>query len=108
MKETEPEIIYFKGKAFKRDNKTIAQIKILRNFRCQFCGTTIKKKDGSSYIEAAHVKAKNLKGRETLDNIILLCPNHHKDFDFGDRVVVSHSKSSIDIVVNGTKYHIDF
>ena len=108
LKETEPEIIYFKGKAFKRDNKTVAQIKILRNFCCQFCGTTIKKKDGSKYIEAAHVKPKNLKGRETLDNIILLCPNHHKEFDFGERVILNHTKSSIDIILNGVNHHIDF
>ncbi|HEX8279090.1 MAG TPA: HNH endonuclease [Segetibacter sp.] len=108
LKQTDPEVIYLKGKAYKRDNKTVAQIKILRDFSCQFCGTTITKKDGSKYIEAAHIKAKHLKGRETLDNIILLCPNHHKEFDLGDRVIVSHTKSSLDIILNGSDYHIDF
>ncbi|MEI6949620.1 HNH endonuclease [Paraflavisolibacter sp. H34] len=108
LKETDPETVTFKGKAFKRDNKTVAQIKVLRDFRCQFCGTTIKKKDGSNYIEAAHIKAKHLKGRETLDNIILLCPNHHKEFDFGDRIIISHTKKSVDVILNGTDYHIEF
>jgi 5-methylcytosine-specific restriction enzyme A len=108
LKETDPETVTFKGKAFKRDNKTVAQIKVLRNFRCQFCGTTIEKKDGSNYIEAAHIKAKHLKGRETLDNIILLCPNHHKEFDLGDRIIVSHTKQAVDIILNGTDYRIEF
>ncbi|MCW3109880.1 MAG: hypothetical protein JWQ09_4386 [Segetibacter sp.] len=108
LSETDPEVIIYKGKTFKRDNKTIAQIKILRNFCCQLCGTTIKKKDGSNYTEAAHIKAKHLKGRETLDNIILLCPNHHKEFDLGERIILNHTKTFIDITLNGTAYHIKF
>jgi len=108
LEETDPEVIYFKGKAFKRDNKTVAQIKVLRDFKCEFCGTSIKKKDGSKYVEAAHIRAKHLKGRETLDNIILLCPNHHTEFDLGDRVIVNHTRSSIDIILNETYYHIEF
>jgi len=106
LKPTDSEEIIINQKTYKRDNKTISQIKILRDFKCQICGTTIIKKDGSKYIEAAHIKAKHQKGRETLDNIILLCPNHHKEFDLGDRIIKSHDNNFIDIVLNGQKYKI--
>lgn len=106
LQPTDSEEIFVNQKTYKRDNKTIAQIKILREFKCQMCGATIIKKDGSKYIEAAHIKAKHQKGRETLDNIILLCPNHHKEFDLGDRIIRSHDSNFIDIVLNGQQYKI--
>jgi 5-methylcytosine-specific restriction enzyme A len=101
LKETDPEIIVINHKAYKRDNKTITQIKILRKFECQICGTSILKKDGTKYVEAAHIKAKNKKGRETPDNIILLCPNHHKEFDLGSLEIISHTISDIEFSING-------
>lgn len=107
LQSTDSEEIFINQKTYKRDNKTIAQIKILRGFKCQICGTTIIKKDGNKYIEAAHIKAKHQKGRETLDNIILLCPNHHKEFDLGDRTIRSHDSNFIDIVLNGQQYKIN-
>lgn len=107
LKETDPEIISINHKTYKRDNKTIAQIKFLRNFQCQICGTSILKKDGTKYIEAAHIKAKNLKGRESPENIILLCPNHHKEFDFGDLKITEHSVSNLVFTLNGTVYNLN-
>lgn len=107
LKETDPEIISINHKSYKRDNKTIAQIKFLRNFQCQICGISIQKKDGTKYIEAAHIKAKYQKGRETPDNIILLCPNHHKEFDFGDLKVNEHSLSNFVFTLNGSVYNLN-
>jgi putative restriction endonuclease len=92
LKESDSVEIIVNQKTYKRDNKTIALIKILRDFKYQICGITIIKKDGSKYIEAAHVKAKRQKGVESLDNIILLCPNHHKEFDLGNCIINSHNK----------------
>jgi predicted restriction endonuclease len=106
LQDSDPEEIIVNHKTYKRDNKTIAQIKILRDFKCQICSTTIMKKDRSKYIEAAHIKAKRLKGRETLDNIILLCPNHHKEFDFGNLEIKLHDKRQIDFILNGKRYKI--
>jgi len=108
LKESDPEIVFLKGKTYKRDNKTIAQIKLLRNFECQICGQTITKKDGTKYIEAAHIKAKHQKGCETLHNIILLCPDHHKEFDLGNRIVNNHTKYLLDITLNGENFIIKF
>ncbi|WP_417429199.1 HNH endonuclease [Halpernia sp.] len=108
LKESEQQIVIIKGKAYKRDNKTIAQIKFLRDFSCQFCGQSILKKDGSKYIEAAHIKPKHLKGKECLENIILLCPNHHKEFDLGNLKIIIHTKEKLEVIVNNVNYKINF
>lgn len=102
-----PELVEFKGKSYKRDNKTIAQLKVIRGFRCQICGVTITKKDGALYIEAAHIKPKNEKGPETPDNILILCPNHHKEFDIGKRRIIEHTKNEIIFEMNEKRYVID-
>lgn len=106
LKPTDPEEVIINSKSFKRDNRTVAQIKILRDFKCQICSTTIKKKDGTFYIEAAHIEPKHKKGRETPDNILLLCPNHHKEFDYGDRNILLNDKEKIHFTLNGQEYKI--
>jgi len=106
LKPTDLEQITIKGKTYKRDNRTIAQIKILRDFKCQICSTSIKKKDGTLYVEAAHITPKHKKGRETPDNIILLCPNHHKEFDLGDLTIAYLDKVSVRFTLNGQDYNI--
>jgi HNH endonuclease len=107
LDNNETETVIIKQKTYKRDNKTIAQIKVLRNFECQICGTKIKKKNGGFYIEAAHIKPKSLKGRETPDNILILCPNHHKEFDYGARKVVNHNKDFIEFEMNRETYKLN-
>lgn len=106
LKPTDPEVVIINSKSYKRDNRTIAQIKFLRDFKCQICSTSIKRKDGTFYVEAAHIEPKHRKGRETPDNIILLCPNHHKEFDFGDRRILNHVKDRIHFLLNGVEHKI--
>lgn len=106
LKPTDSEEVIINSKSFKRDNRTIAQIKILRDFKCQICSTTIRKKDGTFYIEAAHIKPKHKKGRETPDNILILCPNHHKEFDFGDLEISHHNMDEIQFTLNGQEHKI--
>jgi len=107
LKETDPEQIVINSKSFKRDNKTIIQIKYIREFKCQICGTAIKKKDGSYYVEAAHIKPKHQKGRETPSNIIILCPNHHKEFDIGERIIITQNENQIIFTLNGQRHELN-
>ena len=107
LKETEPKVVIINQKTFKKDNKTIAQLKILRNFECQICGAKILKKNNDYYIEAAHIKSKRLKGCETPDNILILCPNHHKEFDYGNRIIKQHSIDKLVFELNGKTFEID-
>lgn len=106
LEETDPEIIIINRTAYKRDNKTIAQIKRIREFMCQICETTIIKKDGSKYVEAAHIIPKHKKGRETPENIILLCPNHHKEFDLGNCEITSQTKENVIFLMNNVEYKV--
>ena len=102
-----PVRVTFRGKSYKRDNKTIAQIKKLRGKKCQICGHYILQKDGDKYVEAAHITAKSEKGVERPHNILILCPNHHKEFDKGDRKIIEHTNDKIIFELNKKKYQID-
>lgn len=92
--------------AYKRNNKAIALIKILKSFKCQICGISIIKKDKSNYIEAAHIIPSHKKGEETLGNIILLCPNHHKEFDLGNTIDINVNAGFVEFKMNDVDYKI--
>lgn len=106
LKETDSAIITTNGKCFLRDAKTISQIKFLRDYKCQICGTRILKKNGQYYIEAAHIKEKSKGGSELPNNILVLCPNHHAEFDHGQREIIRHDNERIIFILNGTRYDI--
>ena len=107
IKETDSEEEIIHGKRYKRDNKTIAQLKLIRGIACQICGDSILKADGSRYIEAAHINPKCKKGCEMPRNIILLCPNHHKEFDYGKRdVIIKHTNDIFHFSLNGKIHKI--
>ena len=101
------ETITIKRIQYKRDNYTIALIKQIRGHKCQICNKEIITRDGSKYIEAAHIIPKSEKGKETPNNILLLCPNCHKEFDLGDKEVITHSKKEIIFTINGIKHKIN-
>lgn len=103
----DPQEVIIKGKTYKRDNKTIAQLKHLKEYKCQICNTYIIKKNKTHYIEAAHILGKRHKGSETPDNILILCPNHHKEFDLGDKEIIKHTKDNFIFRLNGKEYKID-
>ncbi|MDD4328994.1 MAG: HNH endonuclease [Aliarcobacter sp.] len=102
------ETITLNGKVYKRNNVLISRIKRERKFKCQICNETIKKSDGSFYIEAAHIIPKKDKGSENKENILILCPNHHKEFDYGKRKIIKHTKQEIVFELNENKHNIKF
>lgn len=67
-----------------RDAQLSKTVKELYDYRCQVCGTAIPTKEGF-YAEGAHIKPLGSphNGEDSLANLICLCPNHHKMFDFG-------------------------
>lgn len=106
LTDRSPERVEYKGRSYRRDNKTIAQLKVLRNFKCQICGNNIRRKDGTFYVEAAHIVPKREKGAEKPSNILILCPNHHKEFDLGSKNILEQNESKILIVLNGQRQEI--
>jgi predicted restriction endonuclease len=66
-------------------NTTIAkEVKELHDHRCQVCGDR-RERDDSGYAEAHHIHPLGAEppGPDQKQNILILCPNHHADFDFG-------------------------
>lgn len=106
FKNNKSEKITVNGKTYKRHNYLMAFIKKYRDYKCQFCATTILKANGSYYIEACHIKPKAEGGKDALDNILVLCPNCHKLFDYGERSNEKKSKESYNITINGKDYEI--
>ncbi len=68
-----------------RDTPLSRQVKSRNNWKCQVCGLSILLPNGSRYSEGHHLKPLGgvAQGPDTSDNIIVLCPNHHTEFDYG-------------------------
>lgn len=59
---------------------------VLRRSRglCEYCGLEgFELPDGSRYVEAHHVLALSAKGPDTIENVIALCPHHHRQAHYG-------------------------
>ena len=65
-----------------RDSTLVRQLKILHKHQCQICGTSLDVPTGK-YSEGHHIKPIGLNGPDVAENIIVLCPNHHVQCDYG-------------------------
>lgn len=78
------EFIEISGKRIKRNIVIAKFAKVKADYSCQACGFTFIKKDGSRYVEAAHIQPLALSKLDTVRNIVALCPNCHKKLDYGN------------------------
>lgn len=101
------EYINIKSKQYKRSNYLMALIKKYRGYKCQICEEKILKENGEYYIEACHIKAKADGGGDTLENILILCPNHHKLFDYGKRLILKQDNTECRIKLNDVEYMVN-
>ena len=110
MKNVSPERVdKLVSATIRKDTKIINALKKATDFKCQFpnCGLQIIKKNGSFYIEVAHIKPVSQNGQSILGNLIVLCPNHHKEFDFGNLKINKQTKTKLAGHLNGNKFEID-
>lgn len=110
MKNVSPERVEkLVSATIRKDTKIINALKKATDFKCQFpnCGQRIIKKNGGFYIEVAHIKPVSQNGQSILGNLIVLCPNHHKEFDFGDLKINEQTNSKLTGQLNGNKFEID-
>jgi hypothetical protein len=93
----------------RKDTKIVRALKQAANYKCQFpgCGKQIKKKNGGYYIEVAHIISVVKGGQSILGNLIVMCPNHHKEFDFGDLKIHQQTIFSIKGILNKVPFEID-
>ena len=99
-----------------RGNSVTNALKKLLGAQCKICGWIGFKGNGKDkYIEAHHLTQISIGKKNSLcsDNIILLCPDCHREihngsdtkiFDFGDYVQIKLSSSSAKIRKNTTLY----
>lgn len=68
-----------------RDGTLVRELKSLYDSTCQLCGAQRKRGPDSPYAECHHVKPLGdpHRGPDTKPNLLVLCPNHHVDFDYG-------------------------
>lgn len=68
-----------------RNSKLVTKLKSLYNDRCQICGARLASGDGTGYSEVHHIRPLGTphEGPDRLENMLVLCPNHHADFDNG-------------------------
>jgi predicted restriction endonuclease len=68
-----------------RDETIVRELKELYRNTCQVCGTRRQKGATAEYSEVHHIKPLGLphEGPDRQANLLVLCPNHHSDFDYG-------------------------
>jgi hypothetical protein len=68
-----------------RDTTLARKIKLLHRDHCQICGLALELPDGATYSEAHHIipLGQPHNGPDVAGNILVVCPNHHAQCDFG-------------------------
>ncbi|WP_397574611.1 HNH endonuclease [Sphingorhabdus sp.] len=75
----------FSGTFFVRDSKVRDKVIKRAKGKCEYCGSLgFKKYGGAYYLEAHHIISLAKQGPDTLENVIALCPNHHREAHFGE------------------------
>ncbi len=71
-------------KEFDRDYPAVEKLKTRYDFRCQVCGRRIELGGGRYHCEAHHLRplGRQHRGPAETSNVVILCPNHHAEFDF--------------------------
>jgi 5-methylcytosine-specific restriction protein A len=68
----------------KRDAKVRAHALRRAKGKCEYCNTrAFRTNDGGFYLETHHIIALCASGRDTVDNVIALCPLHHREAHYG-------------------------
>ncbi len=66
--------------ASRKKEETEKAIRLCRK-RCVICGWSCTSLDGEPLVEGAHIKPISELEKDSFDDIIALCPNHHAEFD---------------------------
>jgi 5-methylcytosine-specific restriction protein A len=82
--ETSPVKKAFLGAFFLRDDKVRSKVIARSKGRCEYCGQVgFRKLNGQFYVETHHIVSLAKQGPDTLDNVIALCPGHHRQAHYG-------------------------
>ena len=89
-----------------RDTKLVREIKQDFDWICQICGKRIILPNNQFYAEGHHIKplGGDYNGLDIRGNIIILCPFHHAEFDYGSIAVDPKTKKIVNVDSNN-EYH---
>lgn len=72
------------GVVYQRQRAVRQQAMLRANGKCEYCGEeTFKTLTGFIYLESHHIHPLSEGGTDTLDNVIALCPLHHREVHYG-------------------------
>jgi len=68
-----------------RNRRKAVELKLRYDNTCMFCGTQLQVAKNRFYSEAAHIRGLGSpdNGPDKKNNMLVLCPNHHIQFDRG-------------------------
>jgi len=98
------------SQSIRRDSSMIRALKKLQGFTCQSpgCAVRIKTRSGSYYVEVHHLEPVREGGKSTLGNLLVLCPNHHKEFEHGELAITEQSPRQVCGILNGRVFKVRF
>lgn len=71
---------------YKRDHQVRNYVLKRADGSCEYCGEEgFLKIGGGKYLETHHIIALALDGKDTVENVIALCSNHHKEAHYGSQ-----------------------
>ena len=97
---------------FVRDTKKVQQLKAIYHDECQVCGYAIQLSPGSKYSEVHHIHPLKDGGDDDFDNMLVLCPTHHVEFDYkivginSDGKTVFSKNSTLGKLTMNKQHHI--
>ncbi len=65
-----------------RETDLVKKLKLIHGNHCQICGSAILVGD-NTYSEGHHIQPLGRRGPDSPGNILILCPNHHVQCDYG-------------------------
>ena len=86
---------YFRSECLKQ--KVLAA----RGKRCQLCNFTFRKADGEEYGECHHIEPVSQGGPDHEDNLLVLCPNHHKELHLATVAFPGGKSRPESVCING-------
>lgn len=84
-----------------RDTGIVNRLKEEYEYRCQICDDRRKRDEEIYYAEGHHLQPLKNEGPDDAANILILCPNHHTDFDYGmikidpDTLQITHAYEDV-------------
>ena len=69
---------------FERSSQVRKQVLERAKGHCEWCGAKgFATSSGSTYLETHHIQPLSENGKDSVENVVALCPNHHREAHFG-------------------------